>query len=546
MQRSLMNLSTRAKLFWAFGLMTLLAALLVVFAHRALSGLRESQRALYEVEMANVVDLKDIRADHHAIRANVTELLLGGSPARQQELRADIDKRDREIQAQLREVAERKGSVEAKRDLLREFGTIQDASIETRNREILPLLARGKPDEARALLTGLQAERDGRLKVLVDALVDHAVKSTGESVAQADQAAERALSTLLAVAAITLLAGIGLTLLLANVLARPLQALSAAAEKLAAGDLRVELPHDGRTDETGVLVRTFGQMIERLRDMMREVGEGVTVLASSASQITASTAQVAASSAQTASSVAETSATAEEVKQTAKVASDKAALVQESAQRSVQVSQNGLKAMDETIEAMGEIRGQMDTMAQSILKLADQGMAIGEIIATVNDLADQSNLLSVNAAIEAARAGEEGAGFRVVAQEIRSLAEQSKQATVQVRALLGDIQKATGSAVMATEQAGKVVRSGAAQSESAAQAIRSMVSSIDESAHAAAQIAASAQQQAVGMDQVAYAMQNINQASAQNVAASRQTEAAAQSLQTLGERLKAVVDQYQR
>jgi methyl-accepting chemotaxis protein len=194
---------------------------------------------------------------------------------------------------------------------------------------------------------------------------------------------------------------------------------------------------------------------------------------------------------------------------------------------------------------MRQIREQMDSVAQSILKLADQGMAIGEIIATVNDLADQSNLLSVNAAIEAARAGEEGAGFRVVAQEIRSLAEQSKQATVQVRAMLGEIQKATASAVMTTEQAGKVVRSGVALSESAAQSIRSMVASINESAQAAAQIAASAQQQAVGMDQVAYAMQNINQASAQNVAASRQTEAAAQNLQSLGLRLKAVVGQYQ-
>jgi methyl-accepting chemotaxis protein len=202
--------------------------------------------------------------------------------------------------------------------------------------------------------------------------------------------------------------------------------------------------------------------------------------------------------------------------------------------------------MDASIEAMQQIQQHMDGMAQSILRLADQGLAIGEIIGTVNDLADQSHLLSVNAAIEAARAGEEGAGFRVVAQEIRSLAEQSKQATVQVKALLGDIQKATSSAVMATEQAGKSVRSGVELSEGAARSIRSMSATIEESAHAAAQIAASAQQQSVGMDQVAYAMQNINQASAQNVAASRQTEAAAQGLQSLGLRLKTLVDRYRK
>jgi len=330
------------------------------------------------------------------------------------------------------------------------------------------------------------------------------------------------------------------------VLAAPLQQLSQAAERVAAGNLAVELPAETRQDETGVLNRSFHRMMERLREMMREIGDGVAVLASSASEITASTAQVAAGSAETAAAVAQTSATAEEVKQTAKLSSDKALQVQEAAQKSVDASRIGLQAMEDTSAALHQLRQQMDDMAQNILRLADQGVAIGEIIATVNDLADQSNLLSVNAAIEAARAGEEGAGFRVVAQEIRSLAEQSKQATVQVRALLGDIQKATGSAVMSTEQATKAVRSGVELSESAARSIRSMTVTIQESAQAAAQIAASAQQQAVGMDQVAYAMQNIHQASTQNVAASRQTESAAQGLQQLGLRLKGVVEQYQK
>jgi methyl-accepting chemotaxis protein len=544
MQRYL-NLSTHAKLFSAFGLMTLLAAALVTFAYHVMSGLRDSQRQLYDVEMANVVDLKDMRANHHGIRANMGQLMLGGTPAQQEALRANIEARHREVRAELRHIAERGGSMEAKRELLREFGTIQESSIQVRESQSLPLIVQGKVAEARELALGAQLERDRRLAELADELLDHAVKSAGQRVAETDAAAASALRWLLLIAVLAVVSGVALTLLLARVLAGPMQALSQAAERIATGDLRVDLPEDVRADETGVLTRTFRQMVLRLREMMREIGEGVTVLASSASEITASTAQVAASSAETASSVAETSATAEEVKQTAKVASDKAAQVQDTAQRTVQVSQGGLKAMDDSIEAMRQIREQMDSVAQSILKLADQGMAIGEIIATVNDLADQSNLLSVNAAIEAARAGEEGAGFRVVAQEIRSLAEQSKQATVQVRAMLGEIQKATASAVMTTEQAGKVVRSGVALSESAAQSIRSMVASINESAQAAAQIAASAQQQAVGMDQVAYAMQNINQASAQNVAASRQTEAAAQNLQSLGLRLKAVVGQYQ-
>lgn len=545
MQRYL-DLSTRAKLLSAFILLSLLAAATIGFAHQAISGLRQSQRSLFEIEMANVADLRDIRADHHAIRANVALMMLPGTTARLDGLREEVQSLNRDVQTELARIAGRGGSVEEKRDLLREFETVQSASIQLRDTQILPLLARGRQDEARELFLGVQLERDRRLAKIADDLIAHATRAAAESVVASEQAGANATRWLLALAILAFVLSAALTLLLARVLATPLQQLSQAAERVAAGNLAVELLAETRQDETGVLNRSFHRMMERLREMMREIGDGVAVLASSASQITASTAQVAAGSAETAAAVAQTSATAEEVKQTAKLSSDKALQVQEAAQKSVDASRIGLKAMEDTTAALHQLRQQMDDMAQNILRLADQGAAIGDIIATVNDLADQSNLLSVNAAIEAARAGEEGAGFRVVAQEIRSLAEQSKQATVQVRALLGDIQKATGSAVMSTEQATKAVRSGVELSESAARSIRSMTVTIQESAQAAAQIAASAQQQAVGMDQVAYAMQNIHQASTQNVAASRQTESAAQGLQQLGLRLKGVVEQYQK
>jgi methyl-accepting chemotaxis protein len=541
-----LNLSTRAKLLSAFGLMTLFSAAAILFAYQALSTLRETQRTLLEVEMANVADLKDIRADHYGIRASVAQMMIAASPAQMEALRQDVQVRNQRVQSDLAKIGERKGSIEEKRELLREFGAIQSTSIQARDTQVLPALSRGKVEEARELFMGAQQDRDRRLGQIADELLEHSSRSAAAAVAASELEANAALRRLLGIALLALISGIGLTVLLTRALAQPLRKLSAAAERVAAGDLTVELPDDGRKDETGVLNRTFGHMIERLREMLRELGEGVTVLATSASEITASTAQVASSSAQTASAVAETSATAEEVKQTARVASEKAAEVQDAAQKSVEASQTGLRSMDASIHAMHQIREQMDSMAQSILRLADQGVAIGDIIATVNDLADQSNLLSVNAAIEAARAGEEGAGFRVVAQEIRSLAQQSKQATIQVKALLGDIQKATSTAVMTTEQAGKAVRSGVNLSEETARSIRSMVQSIEESALAAAQIAASAQQQAVGMDQVAYAMQNINQASAQNVAASRQTESAAHGLQDLGHRLKLVLQQYRK
>lgn len=277
------------------------------------------------------------------------------------------------------------------------------------------------------------------------------------------------------------------------------------------------------------------------RVITRELRENISQLSSSSAEILATTTQVASSAAETAAAVSETTATVEEVKQTAQHASQKAKHVSDSAQKASNVSQAGRKSVEEALHVMHRIREQMGSIAESIVQLSEQSHAIGQIIATVNDLAEQSNLLAVNAAIEAARAGEQGKSFGVVAHEIRSLAEQSKQATSQVRTILGDIQKATNVAVLATEQGNKAVEAGVKQSAETDEAIRLLSASINEASQAATQIAASSHQQMVGMDQVVVAMNNIKEASEQNVAGTRQAEKAAQALHDMGIRLRALV-----
>src|SRR5581483_8964116 len=156
---------------------------------------------------------------------------------------------------------------------------------------------------------------------------------------------------------------------------------------------------------------------------------------------------------------------------------------------------------------------------------------IGEIMATVNDLAEQSNLLAVNAAIEAAKAGEAGAGFGVVASEVKALAEQSKQAAAQVRGILNEIQRATQAAVLAAEQGVKASEDAEAVANRAGDAIRVLADGLNESAQAAQQIVASVQQGVVG----------IQQASSQNMASTRQVERAAADLNELARGLRDLV-----
>jgi methyl-accepting chemotaxis protein len=320
-----------------------------------------------------------------------------------------------------------------------------------------------------------------------------------------------------------------------------LQEMAGVAKRIAASDLRVQVKPQSEKD---VLGNAFGTMVENLRRSTAELSEGVNVLASSASEILAATTQVASGAAETGTAITQTTSTVEEVKQTAQVSSQKAKAVSDNAQKATQVAQAGRKSVDTSIEGMKKIQAQMETIAESVVKLSEQSQAIGEIIASVNDLAEQSNLLAVNAAIEAAKAGEQGKGFAVVAQEVKSLAEQSKQATAQVRTILSDIQKATTAAVLATEQGSKAVDAGVKQSAEAGESIRQLADSITEAAQAATQIAASSQQQLVGTDQVALAMENIKQASAQNVAGTKQAEVAAHSLHDLGQKLKLLVEQY--
>ncbi len=294
----------------------------------------------------------------------------------------------------------------------------------------------------------------------------------------------------------------------------------------------------------GSLVEKVTERQRLLEELLKQIRDAAAVLASSAVEILAAMTQLASGAAETATASNETTTTVEEVKQTALVSNQKAKYVSESAQKAAQTSQTGKKSVDETLEGMNRIGEQMESIAESIVRLSEQSQMIGEIIATVDDLAEQSNLLAVNAAIEAARAGEQGKGFAVVAQEVKSLAEQSKQATGRVRTILNDIQKATSTAVMTTEQGSKAVEAGAKQSTAAGESIRQLAESVTEAAQAATQIAASSQQQLVGMDQVASAMENIKQATVQNVASTKQAEAAAQNLAGLSQKMKQLVEQY--
>lgn len=348
-------------------------------------------------------------------------------------------------------------------------------------------------------------------------------------------------------------------LAIAHGISRRVRALAGTAEQISRGDLSIAAPATG-SDELGMLGRSFNTMTERLREIIeteragRErlenvlamIAETVNNLSSASAEILAATTEQVAGMQQQSSAVAETITTVDEVLQTANQAAERAKAVAASARYATEASEAGRRAVDDTISIMDEAREQTELIAEKILNLAEQAQAIGEIIATVNDIAEQTNMLALNAAIEASRAGEYGKGFSVVAGEIKALADQSKRAMLQIRQILGDIQHATNKAVITTEDGTRSANQAIRTAREAGDTIRMLADAIAEAAQTAGQIAASAGQQSTGMAQIHQAMIQINQASSQNLAATRQSEEAAQSLNALGARLKELLVGYDR
>jgi len=539
-----LDFTTRGKLLFGFGLMIAFLVAAVVTAYTGITAIQESQKSLYQEEFADALDLMELRAQENGVRAEQLGMLMLAQRSDQEARHKDIKERSEAIAAIAQRLASRNRSDLSLSRRLDELNVLRQSFVRTRDDELIPLIYAGKTEQARALALGIQEERNRRMRDIADELGDAEVEHARAAVAESESRAQQAIRLFVIVGVLAILLGIAMAIFLGRIIALPLKAVSDVAERVAAGDLTVNVATDQRADEVGVLMRAFSAMLESQRRMTSEIRDGIAVLGASSSEILATTTQVASGAAETASAVSETTATVEEIKQTAGVSSQKAKHVSESAQKVSQVSQGGRKSVDSAIQGMQRIQEQMESIAESVVRLSEQGQAIGEIIAAVNDLTEQSNLLAVNAAIEAAKAGEQGKGFGVVAQEIKSLAEQSRQATAQVRGILGDIQKATSAAVLATEQGSKAVEAGVKQSTEAGESIRLLADSVSEAAQAAIQIAASSQQQMVGMDQVAAAMENIKQASVQNVSGTRQAEAAAQNLHELGQKLKQLTEKY--
>jgi methyl-accepting chemotaxis protein len=296
--------------------------------------------------------------------------------------------------------------------------------------------------------------------------------------------------------------------------------------------------------QLGPLLEGFGKVIETLRTFVREINEAALRLSSSANQVLAASTQHETSSTEQAAAIHETTATMEELKHASAQIAENAGSVARVAEETLGAARAGRGAIGEFIQAMQQIRSDGVAVADSIAKLSKRVERIGTVVEVIDEIADRSDLLALNAALEGSRAGEAGKGFSIVAAEMRRLAENVLDSTKEIKNLITEIREATAAAAGAAEASKTATESGEKLGAVAAQAVEGILAGVQETSDAARVINLATQQQRTATEQVVASMAEIEDVTRQTTQASKQATGAAAELTQLAGRLAELIKRF--
>lgn len=297
-------------------------------------------------------------------------------------------------------------------------------------------------------------------------------------------------------------------------------------------------------DEIGQLGEAYNKLIESLRGIIKQIRDAGFQVTTASNQILTASQQQATGIEEEATQISQTATSAKQLATTAKQVTDHGNEIAKVSASTVQMANSGSQAVENAIKGMERIKESVLETAKKIEGLGERSQAITEIVSLIEDIADQTNLLSLNAAIEAARAGEQGKGFAVVADAIGKLAERTTKSTKDISDLIKAIQQDTSGAVLSMEESTKETEKGASLAQEAGKAIKEIVSSFQQVAQSAKEISLSSQQQSSGSEQISKAMTGIDQIMKQSAAGAKQSTESARQLSALAEGLKKAVGQF--
>lgn len=320
-----------------------------------------------------------------------------------------------------------------------------------------------------------------------------------------------------------------------------LNEMAGVADRIAAGDLSAQVALRSSQDTFGNALR---QMTDKLRELTNDLKTTTTELANAGGQIVAASRRTLQTAQNQAAAVQESTSSASELQETSRVTGDRAKEIQRVLERTVQSSQTIRSQIGDTASAMGQIQEQIRVIVDSIRRVAEKNVQIGEIIESVGELADQSQLLAINAGIEAAKAGDSGKGFSVVASEMKALADQSKNAARRIRSIVSEVRKGADDAASIAETGQGRFRDSMDRIHPVLEQVEELTLRVDESNQAVQQILAIVNQQIIGVEQITEAMRMIQDGVQEGVTQNQQLEKAAESLNSVGLKLRTLVEAY--
>jgi methyl-accepting chemotaxis protein len=309
------------------------------------------------------------------------------------------------------------------------------------------------------------------------------------------------------------------------------------------GDLTKRVPVNSQ-DELGQLATWFNTFVSRIHDVIAEVAQNANSVAAASTEIAASSEEMSAGLKEQNTQITQISSAIEQMSSSVVEVARKSGEAANRAQESGKAATEGGQVVADTVTGMKAISEAVTAGAQSVQELGRRGEQIGEIIKVINDIADQTNLLALNAAIEAARAGEHGRGFAVVADEVRKLADRTTKATEEIEQSIRAIQTETAGAVERMNTGTSEVQAGVAKASKAGQSLESIVHTAKDVATMIQSIAAAAEEQSAASEQVSRNIESINAVTRQTTEGAGQAASAAADLSSKAERLRTIVSTF--